>query len=115
MSGAHAICLSKLLRRRMPRAIDDRVTARSREEAREKAKKAFARLANCVARSPAELRRRLDRMAKTVLSRGTCDAEDLQRLGMAASMPRGFRTRITSVPTASSALVLPNEMHRPVP
>ena len=62
------------------RAIDDRVMARSREEAREKAKKAFARLANCVARSPAELRRRLDRMAKTVLSRGTCDAEDLQRL-----------------------------------
>jgi hypothetical protein len=32
------------------RAIDNRVTARSREEARIKAKKAFARLANCSAR-----------------------------------------------------------------
>lgn len=60
--------------------IDARVTARSREEARNKATKAFARLARCAARASAELRRRLDRMVKTVLSRGACDAVDLQRL-----------------------------------
>jgi hypothetical protein len=62
------------------RAIDNRVTARSREEARIKAKKAFARLANCSARASAELRRRLDRIAKTVLSGEACDPDDLQRL-----------------------------------
>jgi hypothetical protein len=62
------------------RAIDGRVTAHSREEARNEAAKAFARLARCAARASAELRRRLDRMVKTVLSRGACDAEDLQRL-----------------------------------
>ena len=62
------------------RAVDGRVTARSREEARNKAEKALARLARCAGRAPAEPRRRLDRMVKTVLSRGTCDAGDLQRL-----------------------------------
>jgi hypothetical protein len=62
------------------RAIDDRVMARSREEARDKAGKALTRLAKCAGRASAELRRRLDRTVKTVLSRGTCDAEDLQRL-----------------------------------
>jgi hypothetical protein len=61
-------------------AIDNRVTARSREEARNQATKAFARLARCAARASAELRRRLDRMVKLVLSRGACDAVDLQRL-----------------------------------
>ena len=62
------------------RAIDNRVTVGSREEARNKATKAFARLARCTARASAELRRRLDRMVKSVLSRGACDAVDLQRL-----------------------------------
>jgi hypothetical protein len=62
------------------RAIDDRVTARSREEACNKATKAFARLAKCAVRASAELRRRLDRMVKSVVSRGRCDAVDLEDL-----------------------------------
>jgi hypothetical protein len=62
------------------RAIDSRVSARSREDARDKAAKALARLARCAERAPAELRRRFDRTVKTVLSRGTWDMVDLQRL-----------------------------------
>jgi hypothetical protein len=67
------------------RAIDGRVTARSREEARNKAAKALARVARCAGRAAAELRRRLDRMVKTVLSRGKCDAGDLQCIGQGRS------------------------------
>ena len=83
------------------RAIDGGVMARSREEARDKAEKALARLARCAGRAPAELRRRLDRMVKTVLSRGMCDAGDLQRLvHRAGQVLRKFRNE----PAAATAL-----------
>ena len=82
-------------------AIDGGVMARSREEARDKAEKALARLARCAGRAPAELRRRLDRMVKTVLSRGMCDAGDLQRLvHRAGQVLRKFRNE----PAAATAL-----------
>jgi hypothetical protein len=83
------------------RAIDSRVTACSREEARNKAEKALARLARCAGRAPAELRRRLDRMVKTVLSRGMCDAGDLQRLVHRTGQ---ILRKIRNVATAATAL-----------
>jgi hypothetical protein len=82
-------------------AIDQRALARSREEARADAQKALLRLAKCAARSPAQLRQSLNRSVRSLLSRGTVDAEILTKIVHRAGQTfRKFR----KMPAAAAAL-----------
>ena len=82
-------------------AVEQRALAQSRARARADAHKALLRIAKCAARSPAELRRSLDRSVGSVLGLGIVDAEVLQHLlHRAAEVFRKFR----KMPAAATAL-----------
>jgi hypothetical protein len=86
------------------RAVDAMVMAQSREASRANAHKALIRLGKCAQRAPAELRRHLDRAVRTVLSRGTIDAVDVQRLiHRTGQVFRKFR-KVAAAETALKAM-----------